>query len=437
MIAYLHGGGLYAGNNQPLLYGPDYFMDTRDVILVTLSYRVNIFGFLATGDDGSPGNYGLKDITMALRWIRDNIGAFGGDPNKVTLMGQSGGAVAVNYHLLSNHSQGLYKNAYLISGAAVRSYGEPLPDPRGYVNRHARALGVENPEQMSSVELVQRFREMPAKRLVATLPDLYDWDILPVANYLPAVEAVGSPDPFLTVHPREAQERGLIQNVPILNSILPRSDGFNFVQPIIRLLNRHEEFNQRIYELMPIVLGLPRTTHPNMTYIVDRVRTRYFGPGPGLVNPQNFHSVLQMITDRLFGRPYFEAMEAFAGDERRPVFGHYFDYHGEKSFSVIFARSLREFGAVHTDDLLYLFRIRLVFPIQLVGSTDKQFQEFYMNDILQFIKNDDPGFEEYTRDSKRIAFYDESNDEPGFSRTMTNIEPLEFWDEILDLYESA
>lgn len=210
---FIHGGGFYGGNNQPLLYGPDYWMESQDLILITIAYRTNVFGFLATGDLASPGNYGLKDITMALKWIRDNIAAFGGDPQAVTISGQSAGSVAVNYHLLSNHSQGLYKNAHMISGLAARSWGEPLADPRGYMNRHARALGIANAEQMTSEALVEQFRQIPALKLTATLPKLYEFDILPVANYLPAVEVDGAPDPFLNAHPRELMDKGNIQNV--------------------------------------------------------------------------------------------------------------------------------------------------------------------------------------------------------------------------------
>lgn len=213
VLVFIHGGGFYGGNNQPLLYGPDYLMESQDLILVTISYRVNVFGFLATGDLASPGNYGLKDITMALKWVRDNIAAFGGDPKAVTISGQSAGSVAVNYHLMSNHSQGLYKNAHMISGLAAKSWGEPLADPRGYMNRHAKALGIENAEQMTSAALVEQFRKISAWKLTRTLPKLYEFDILPVVNYLPAVEVEGAPDPFLTAHPRELMEKGKIQNV--------------------------------------------------------------------------------------------------------------------------------------------------------------------------------------------------------------------------------
>lgn len=433
VIVYVHGGGFYGGNNQPLLYGGDYLMETQDVILVTITHRVNIFGFLATGDDASPGNYGLKDTTMALRWVRDNIAAFGGDPEKVTLMGQSAGSLVVNYHLISNHSRGLYKNAYMLSGMAVRSWGDPLEDPRGYMNRHARALGIDNAESLTSNDLVARFREIPAKKLVGTLPDLYEWDILPVSNYLPSVEPEGSPDPFITEHPRVLMERGDIQDVPIMNSMVPVGDGLNFVQPLIRLLDRHKEFNRRIYELMPLVLRM-EPDHPNITYIVDRVRFEYFGP-TGLISKNDPDSVVRMSTDYFFGKPFFDCMEQMDRAVDKPVYAHYFNYRGLKSLSLFFARSLRNFGPIHADDLIYLFRIRILFPIQH-SPNDAKAKDIYKAHILDFVKNDDPGYAAYDRDTQRVAMF-ENSDSSVMARTMVDINKHEFWQEIREVYEAG
>jgi carboxylesterase type B len=96
VVVNFHGGGLHsgAGDIEPLR--ADY-VNENDVIYVTPNYRLNIFGFFSTGDRNAPGNYGLKDMIMALRWVRSNIANFGGDPNNVSIMGVSGGGVAVSF----------------------------------------------------------------------------------------------------------------------------------------------------------------------------------------------------------------------------------------------------------------------------------------------------------------------------------------------------
>lgn len=105
MIVYIHGGGFLRGTSDPSVLGPEYFMESK-VILITLQYRLNIFGFLSSGDEDCPGNFGLKDQVQALRWIRRNIQSFGGDPQSVTLMGHEAGAAAVHLHLMSGLSNG-------------------------------------------------------------------------------------------------------------------------------------------------------------------------------------------------------------------------------------------------------------------------------------------------------------------------------------------
>lgn len=105
VIVFIHGGGYLFGGGS--LLGPAYFLD-NDVLLVTFNYRLGALGFLSTGDEASPGNNGMKDQAMALRWVRDNIEQFGGDPDRITFMGQSAGASAVGLHLMSPLSKGTY-----------------------------------------------------------------------------------------------------------------------------------------------------------------------------------------------------------------------------------------------------------------------------------------------------------------------------------------
>ncbi|TMW39795.1 hypothetical protein DOY81_015125, partial [Sarcophaga bullata] len=80
VIVYLHPGGFYAGGTISSYAGPQNFMD-RDIVLVTINYRLGSLGFLATGTAEAPGNMGLKDQVIALRWIQQHIEKFGGDPN--------------------------------------------------------------------------------------------------------------------------------------------------------------------------------------------------------------------------------------------------------------------------------------------------------------------------------------------------------------------
>ncbi|KAK3920647.1 Esterase FE4, partial [Frankliniella fusca] len=97
-MVYVHGGGFLTGSGW--MYGPEFLLD-RDVVLVSFNYRLGALGFLSTGDDVIPGNFGMKDQVQLLRWVRDNIAAFGGDPDQVTIFGESAGGASVHALTLS------------------------------------------------------------------------------------------------------------------------------------------------------------------------------------------------------------------------------------------------------------------------------------------------------------------------------------------------
>ena len=84
-----------------------------------LFFRLGMFGFMSTEDDEAPGNYGMLDQVAALKWVRENIKAFSGDPGRVTIMGQQAGGASVHYHMLSPLSRGLFTRAISMSGTAL------------------------------------------------------------------------------------------------------------------------------------------------------------------------------------------------------------------------------------------------------------------------------------------------------------------------------
>jgi para-nitrobenzyl esterase len=116
VMFWIHGGGFYSGSGS--LYGAQHLAEQGKVIVVTLNYRLGVFGFLAHPalDGDASGDYGLEDQQAALRWVRDNAAAFGGDAGNVTLFGESAGGVSTCSHLVSPASAGLFRRAIIQSG---------------------------------------------------------------------------------------------------------------------------------------------------------------------------------------------------------------------------------------------------------------------------------------------------------------------------------
>lgn len=118
-MVWVHGGGFVSGTGGD--YDATRFVQ-QGVIVVTVNYRLGALGFLAGGDDPAAGNYGLADQQAALRWVHDNIGAFGGDPGNVTLFGQSAGAFSACAQLASPQAHGLFQKVIIQSGPCAGTF---------------------------------------------------------------------------------------------------------------------------------------------------------------------------------------------------------------------------------------------------------------------------------------------------------------------------
>ncbi|XP_041350856.1 carboxylesterase 1C-like [Gigantopelta aegis] len=138
VMVWIHGGGFVVGQGM----GSD---GTRlslvgDVIVVTVNYRLDVFGFIYTGDRESPGNYGLWDQQMAIQFVKDNIASFGGDPNRITIFGESGGGYSVGIHAVIPSSRGLFQRAICESGVGISPRALAF-DPISFTRRLSDNLG--------------------------------------------------------------------------------------------------------------------------------------------------------------------------------------------------------------------------------------------------------------------------------------------------------
>ena len=123
VMFWIHGGGFSGGGSNEPRHNGD-FLPLKGVVLVTINYRLGVFGFLATSDlekeqGGSAGNYGMMDMISALQWVKSNIKEFGGDPDNVTIFGESAGSFAVSSLMAAQPARGLFHKAIGESGGAV------------------------------------------------------------------------------------------------------------------------------------------------------------------------------------------------------------------------------------------------------------------------------------------------------------------------------
>ncbi|KAL3286183.1 hypothetical protein HHI36_000694 [Cryptolaemus montrouzieri] len=210
VMVWIHGGGFIQGSNKTEFYSPDYLM-TEDVIQVIINYRLGIFGFLCLEDENLevPGNAGLKDQVHALKWVRDNIASFGGDPNNVTIYGESAGSASVHYLILSPSAKGLFHKAILQSGCTLNVWA---CGQRGTADITKR-LGIKETEEKMILEQLQK--TCPKKLVSAQMkaPEL-----MVAAHkriYGPVVEKP-SEEAFLTEDPITILKSGNYNKVPMI-----------------------------------------------------------------------------------------------------------------------------------------------------------------------------------------------------------------------------
>lgn len=144
VMVFIHGGAFVSGSGD--IYGARRLTTQGDIVVVTINYRLGALGFLAHpafGPGGDVGNYGLADQQAALRWVRDNIANFGGDPDKVTVAGESAGGMSVCDHLVAPASAGLFR-AVIIQSAPCQAQGDLATAQRSSLE-YATSLGCGDP----------------------------------------------------------------------------------------------------------------------------------------------------------------------------------------------------------------------------------------------------------------------------------------------------
>jgi para-nitrobenzyl esterase len=159
IMVWVHGGGFAGGAGSVPIYN-GAALARGGIIVVTVNYRLGVFGFLAhpglSPDEGSPGNYGIEDLLFALHWVRDNARAFGGDPSRVTLAGQSAGSMAIHDLMVVPAAKGLFQQVISQSGPGIGIAPRTLAQADITGDRVLAAAGVRTLDEL---------RRLPASRV--------------------------------------------------------------------------------------------------------------------------------------------------------------------------------------------------------------------------------------------------------------------------------
>ena len=248
VMVWLHGGGFAAGSGSSAIYNGTNLAKRGDVVVLTINHRLNVFGFLHLADIAGEkyagsGMAGMLDIVLALQWVHDNIEAFGGDPDNVTIFGESGGGRKVSLLLTMPSAEGLFHKGIIQSSPALRGM-----------------------ESATATEVAERLLE----KLEIKTNEIETLQNLPAQQLLEAVMAM----PLHTQVRREAMAAGSIMSfTPVVdgrylpaNPFIPQASPYLNDVPIIIGTNRDE--------IALMVAGDPRRRRLTEEELVERLSAR-------------------------------------------------------------------------------------------------------------------------------------------------------------------
>lgn len=329
VMVWIHGGAFVNGSGA--LYDAGRLAARGDIVVVTVNYRLGTMGFLAhpaLGERGDVGNYGLADQQAALRWVRDNIADFGGDPARVTVAGESAGGMSVCDHLTAPESQGLFRAAIIQSAPCLAQAPLPVAEQRSL--DYAADAGCPDP-----VTAAACLRALPADKLRKPV-----WFIGIGADELTG-PVTGSA--ALPVDPVRAIADGTAARVPVL--IGTNHDEFTLFVAM-RYLRNGDRFTREDYPGL-----LADTFGPDAARVAEQYPPERYGTDPRANVALAYAAA---VTDGEFACLADRMAADLAG--RAPVYAY--EFNDRKAPAPEPLRALPfPVGASHSLELRYLFDV--------------------------------------------------------------------------------
>nr|AYN64423.1 carboxylesterase [Dendroctonus armandi] len=383
VMVFFHGGGWLCGGGNTLWYGPDVLLD-RDVVLVVPNYRLGALGFLSTGDEVVPGNNGLKDQNLALKWIQSNIKSFGGDPKSVTIFGESAGGASVHYHMMSPMSRGLFHKGIAMSGTSLCIWAQS-PKNEGVENSKKLAEAFDCPRKPTQ-EMVECLRKVDAMDIVKHDVIFMEWDFDPMIPFKPTIESEVE-GAFLTKSPTEIVQSGQSADVPLMVGITSQ-DGALRAAGVLNNDALLEELTSDFEKNIPISLMYDKTAK-NISKVTKQLREFYFHNKK--INWSLKEQLVNMYTDGWFLNCADEAVQLHRNYSNHPVYYYLFGHRGVASFTKIFGGGDVDYGVCHADDLQYLFPVGDgLFPDKKPSEDDKNVAKLFSMLFANFALTGNP-----------------------------------------------
>ena len=380
VMLWIHGGGFTLGSKN--LYRMRGLIE-EDVILVTINYRLHALGFLSFGNDVVSGNMGLRDQQLAIRWVRENIREVGGDPNKITIFGESAGAMSVQAQLLSPLNTGLLAGAIAQSGSILFLNSMEQSSVSSAV-RTAAALGCPTDLDSRTLECLQR---VDIKADLGKISDnetalLIDPSSSQMFPFYPVVDSFSS-SPFLPLDPLTALVTGRFSPVPYISGFV-KNEG-----ALVSLAVKYSGKSGQ--EILRVV---QQTGHhlPYSILATDerlrRMATRFYNHTAGDTEIEQERPAMDLVTDSWFGTYDQKSVELMSRFSKH-VYNFYLTQQTNNSvFSP--GEELVGYTPSHGDDLVFIVNEKTVEEADSLSEEERRTARHMIRYWTNFAKYGEP-----------------------------------------------
>ncbi|XP_022902606.2 esterase B1-like [Onthophagus taurus] len=345
VFVWIHGGAFVTGSGNPDVFGPE-FLITQNIVIVTLTYRLGPLGFLCLEDTSLevPGNAGVKDVLMGLKWVHKNIRNFGGDDSNITIAGQSAGAIMVNFMMLSPLAKGLFHKAIMQSACALQNWA--LGKREG-AKELAERLGLKSESEkeilefLRGVEVEKLLRASQKIRILRN--DMYGDNIM---CYNPVIEKP-NPGAVITEPPLLKILRGDYNKVPLLMGYTSNEGLYAdfLIKGMTVLIDDFEK-------MVPHTLQLPKGSEASKM-IAAKIQQFFFKDSPATIEHKDKY--MKMGSGLFFSYPVYRIARHMVDNLNHPIYFYRFSIDAKLNLYKL-ARKFKANGASHTDDTCYLFK---------------------------------------------------------------------------------
>lgn len=332
VLVWIHGGGFFTGSSNVDIYDGSTLAAFGEAVVVSMNYRLGIFGFLSDGTELAPGNMGMYDQIQALKWIKENIHFFGGDHNDITLFGHSAGAISVGLHMVSPLSKDLFHRAIMQSGSAYHPSFIDTPrtssDKKNIFSMLVNCSGESTPSEVT--HCLKRKDSLELAIAENTL--ISDFPI----SFVPVTESE-----LLPKHPIDAFDSGDIAPVDVLTGVMSdeASIFLNYMVPSIFPLNQEPsltlEFGKNI--MKNLFKSIPETIGEALSEFYLKNIT------------ENDSSAIIKAIINSFGDYAFNCPVMFHAEKTKNAYMYWITHRSLKNTNAVWV------GSTHFDEVPFVF----------------------------------------------------------------------------------